>query len=148
MLCDTHVVLWAAMDSPRLPERARDLLSDPESQLWSSAASIREIVIKSGLGRSDFTVDPVELRRLLLVNGYRELAVSGQHALAIAELPDSDRYSLRNRRQTAPRPTPSGVMSLSVLSASSVSRMVWSDTPGMAARMSAIRNTESARWST
>ena len=54
----------------------------------------------------------------------------------------SDRYSLRNRRQTAPRPTPSGVMSLSVLSASSVSRMVWSDTPGMAARMSAIRNTE------
>ena len=91
LLLDTHVVLWAAMDSPRLPERARDLLSDPESQLWFSAASIWEIVIKSGLGRSDFTVDPVELRRSLLVNGYRELAVSGRHALAIAELPDMHR---------------------------------------------------------
>lgn len=32
LLPDTHVVLWAAMDSPRIPERARDLLSDPESQ--------------------------------------------------------------------------------------------------------------------
>ena len=31
-LLDTHVVRWAAMDSPRLPERGRDLLSDPESQ--------------------------------------------------------------------------------------------------------------------
>ena len=90
-LLDTHVVRWAAMDSPRLPERARDLLSDPDSQLWFSAASIWEIVIKSGLGRSDFTVDPVELRRSLLVNGYRELAVSGQHALAIDELPDMHR---------------------------------------------------------
>ena len=91
LLLDTHVVLWAAMGSPRLPERARDLLSDPESELWFSAASIWEIVIKSGLGRSDFTVDSVELRRSLLINGYRELAVSGQHALEIAELPDMHR---------------------------------------------------------
>jgi PIN domain nuclease of toxin-antitoxin system len=79
------------MDSPRLRERARDLLSDPESQLWFSAASSWEIVIKSGLGRSDCTVDPVELRHSLLVNGYRELAVSGQHALAITELPGMHR---------------------------------------------------------
>jgi len=90
-LPDTYVLLWAAMGSPRLSERARDLLSDPESELWFSAASIWEIVIKSGLGRSDFTVDPVELRRSLLINGYRELPVSGQHALAIAELPDIHR---------------------------------------------------------
>ena len=91
LLLDTHIVLWAAMGSPRLLERARDLLSDPESELWFSAASIWEIVIKSGLGRSDFTVDSVELRRSLLINGYRELAVSGHHALAIAELPDMHR---------------------------------------------------------
>lgn len=87
LLLDTHLLLWAAMDSPRLSARARRLLADPETSPWFSAASIWEIVIKATLGRSDFAVDPVALRRGLLVNGYQEMPVSGSHALAVAQLP-------------------------------------------------------------
>ena len=70
---------------------ARLLLTDVNAELWFSAASIWEVVIKAGLGRTEFDVDPAALRRSLLVNGYLELEVSGQHALAISDLPDMHR---------------------------------------------------------
>ena len=57
------------------------------NELWFSAASLWEISIKHGLGRQDFRVDPHLLRRGLLENGYRELSISGVHALATAHLP-------------------------------------------------------------
>ena len=41
----------------------------------------------SDLGREDFRVDPRVLRRGLMENGYRELAVTGAHATAVDLLP-------------------------------------------------------------
>jgi PIN domain nuclease of toxin-antitoxin system len=52
-----------------------------------SAASLWEVAIKSGLGRDDFRVDARLLRRGLLDNGYDELAITGEHAVAVANLP-------------------------------------------------------------
>ena len=86
-MLDTHVLLWAAGVSERLPDEGRDLLQAPETQPVFSAASLWEIAIKSGMGRPDFSVDPHLLRRGLLENGYTELAVTGAHAVAVALLP-------------------------------------------------------------
>ena len=52
-----------------------------------SVASLWEVAIKSGLGRTDFSVDPRLLRRGLLENGYVELDVTGAHATAVDLLP-------------------------------------------------------------
>ncbi len=86
-MLDTHVLLWAAGVSERLPDEGRDLLQALETQPVFSAASLWEIAIKSGMGRPDFSVDPHLLRRGLLENGYTELAVTGAHAVAVALLP-------------------------------------------------------------
>jgi hypothetical protein len=48
------------------------MLEDPLNELLFSAASLWEIVIKRGLGRSNFQVDARVLRRGLLDNGYQE----------------------------------------------------------------------------
>jgi len=61
--------------------------ADPDNELVFSAASIWEVAIKQGLGRPDFDVDPMLLRRSLLDNAYRELPVSGAHAAAVTTLP-------------------------------------------------------------
>ena len=87
LLLDTHVLLWAAGASGRLPAEGRTLLEQPETQPVFSAASIWEVAIKTGMGRPDFCVDPHLLRRGLLENGYTELAVTGAHAVAVALLP-------------------------------------------------------------
>jgi len=87
LLLDTHVLLWSAGQPDKLSEKARLLLLDTSNSLFFSAASIWEIVIKRGLGRDDFRVDPFRLRKLLVVNGYEEVAVSSDHALAVDVLP-------------------------------------------------------------
>ncbi len=87
LLLDTHLLLWAAGQPDRLPTLVRDLLLDSANQPVFSSASLWEITIKRGLERPDFNVDPRRLWRLLLANGYRELPVTSEHAMAIHELP-------------------------------------------------------------
>jgi len=87
LLLDTHIVLWAAVSPDRLSKKARSLLSEEANELVYSVASLWEIVIKSGLDRADFQIDPRALRQGLLDNGYMELPVLGQHALATDALP-------------------------------------------------------------
>jgi PIN domain nuclease of toxin-antitoxin system len=87
LLLDTQLLLWAAGQPERLPVAARRLIDDAGNQLLFSAASLWEVAIKSGLGRADFRADARLLRRGLIDNGYDELAITGEHAVAIANLP-------------------------------------------------------------
>ena len=91
LLLDTHLLLWAAGEPDRLSVRARSLMEDQDNALVFSAASLWEITIKAGLGRADFQIDPHLLRRGLIENGYEELPVTGQHAIAVGQLPDVHR---------------------------------------------------------
>ena len=87
LLLDTHLLLWAAAKPKKLSRTARSLLGSADNVLLFSAASLWEVAIKRGLGRSDFQVDMPMLRRGLLENGYEELSVSSQHAVAVDTLP-------------------------------------------------------------
>jgi PIN domain nuclease of toxin-antitoxin system len=87
LLLDTHILLWAAGQPEQLPAAARTLLEDPLNELMFSAASLWEVAIKRGLGRDDFRVDPRLLRRGLLDNGYSELPITSEHAVAVDGLP-------------------------------------------------------------
>ena len=87
LLLDTHLLLWAAEGKRNLSKIARSLIAAPENELLFSAASLWEVAIKRGLGREDFQVSPRLLRRGLLDNGYTELPISGEHAVAVEDLP-------------------------------------------------------------
>lgn len=87
LLLDTHLLLWAAGEPNRLSMDARTLIEAPQNELFFSAASLWEIIIKSGLGREDFEVDARLLRRGLLDNGYSELPIGSEHVVAIDGLP-------------------------------------------------------------
>jgi PIN domain nuclease of toxin-antitoxin system len=87
LLLDTHLLLWAAGKPGRLPADAQRLMKDAGNELIFSAASLWEIVIKRGLGRDDFQVDPRLFRRGLLDNSYNELPIGSDHAVAVEGLP-------------------------------------------------------------
>ena len=89
LLLDTHVVLWAAGDAKRLSAASRAALGDAANAIYFSPVSLWEIVIKSNLGRADFSVDPRRLWRMLGANGFLELPVRAEHTLAVAGLPDT-----------------------------------------------------------
>ncbi len=87
ILLDTHIALWAVTDSPRLPQTARALLTDPGNEIWVSAASIWEISIKHALRRESMPVSGTEAVHWFTVSGYRDLPVTFDHAASVDTLP-------------------------------------------------------------
>ena len=57
-LLDTHVLIWWLIDDARLSGKARRVLSNPESELFLSAASAWELAIKVSLGRIQLPESP------------------------------------------------------------------------------------------
>ena len=87
LLLDTHLLVWAMGSPERLSAALAAMLQDPANTPVFSVASLWELVIKQGLGKPDFRVEPALLRRALLDGGWQELPVQAHHALAVAALP-------------------------------------------------------------
>ena len=87
LLVDTHILLWAADHPNRLSRAARSLLADVGNDLYFSPLSVWEVSIKGVLGRKDFEYEPRTLYRQLVDNGYIELSVTSEHAIAVRNLP-------------------------------------------------------------
>jgi PIN domain nuclease of toxin-antitoxin system len=87
LLLDTHVLLWIAFGDPRLSQKARALIEDPEQRILVSAVSAWEIIIKHGAGKLPLQKDP-ELVFLDEVreNAFEVLPIELTHVLRAAKL--------------------------------------------------------------
>jgi len=85
LLLDTHLLIWAS--ARMLPQAAVPFIGDSENTLFFSPVSIWETVIKRGLDRPDFQIDPAALYWGLLERGYIQLDITSRHALAVGSLP-------------------------------------------------------------
>lgn len=84
LLLDTHALLWALEDSPKLSKKARTLIVDRRNEVIVSAASAWEIAIKRSLGRLEA---PNELERAVRACGFAPLAIDFASTERLAELP-------------------------------------------------------------
>jgi len=71
----------------KLPAAARRGILDPCNQILFSAASIWEIAIKAQLLRAEFGVDTATIIGAARETRFTELAISAEHAAAVAALP-------------------------------------------------------------
>ena len=55
LLLDTHILIWALNDDPRLPKKARELLLKPENSIYYSVVSIWEVAIKHAIHPENVT---------------------------------------------------------------------------------------------
>lgn len=46
LLLDTHIILWALDDNPKLPRQAKALIVDARNDIYYSSASVWETAIK------------------------------------------------------------------------------------------------------
>jgi PIN domain nuclease of toxin-antitoxin system len=86
-LVDTQLLLWNVYGSRKLPARVGRLFRDGRHQFFYSAASLWEIAIKAARGREDFVADTAAIRDALEENGFKELPIAAQHAVAVSTLP-------------------------------------------------------------
>ena len=87
LLLDTHIALWAITDSPKLSQKACELIESPKTTIWISVASLWEIAIKYSLGRGDMPISSQQAMSYFRESGYRFLAVEAEHVVAVEELP-------------------------------------------------------------
>ncbi len=75
LLLDTHVALMAITDSPRLPMKARDLITSVRVDVWVSVASVWEISMKHALARGDMPVSGQQVLHYFGASVYRILFI-------------------------------------------------------------------------
>jgi PIN domain nuclease of toxin-antitoxin system len=89
LLLDTHAFIWWVMDDPRLTQHARDMMVQPDNDLFLSAASAWEISIKWRLGKLELPDAPLRFIPLQMSrNRIESLAITQVHGLRIGELPE------------------------------------------------------------
>lgn len=88
LLLDTATFIWICLEPEKLSPRAIDLFQDPSNDVFLSAVSSYEIVVKSMSGKLDlgapaagFIRSQREQRRI------RALAIDEEAALAVTRLP-------------------------------------------------------------
>ena len=91
LLLDTHLLLWALTGDGRLSAEAAALIEDSSNEPAFSVVSLWEVAIKSSLPRQDFPVRAAQLRHHLLEDGYLELPIRADHAIAVSDLPSIHR---------------------------------------------------------
>ena len=76
LLLDTHVVLWALEDSPRLPLYIRELIKEESNEIYVSSVSLWEIAIKHKKQPDKMPYSAHEIREYCQRAGYIFLSLS------------------------------------------------------------------------
>lgn len=76
LLLDTHVILWAIEDSPRLPIYIRDMILDERNEIYVSTISLWEIAIKHKKQPSNMPYSSEEIKNFCQRAGYIFLSVN------------------------------------------------------------------------
>ena len=84
MILDTHIFLWALAEPGKIPMRKRLEIESAANQVFVSAISIAEIMVKASIGKLDADFDPVEAAGAC---GFELLDFSGSEALLLGKLP-------------------------------------------------------------
>ena len=82
ILLDTHIALWANFESSKLPEPARELLTQRANVVYYSTASVWEVAINRG----NMPVPEERFVEACNQTGFLELPISDGHIFAVKSL--------------------------------------------------------------
>lgn len=86
-LLDTHTFLWFVSDSPKLSEKARNLIIDPTNDFYVSLASLWEISIKVSIGKLELKGDYRSVIDDVTSNDFILLPINFAHTVCLSSLP-------------------------------------------------------------
>ena len=84
ILLDTHIFLWMLTSPERLNDKRRYELETPANEVFLSAMSIAELMIKHAIGKIQVKFDPLEMAKEMRLE---ILSFSGDHAMLLGKMP-------------------------------------------------------------
>ena len=76
LLLDTHVLIWALEDSPKLPLAIRDAIIDESNEIYVSSLSLWEIAIKHKKKPETMPYSATDIRNYAMRAGYIFLSLN------------------------------------------------------------------------
>jgi PIN domain nuclease of toxin-antitoxin system len=87
LLLDTHVWLWMAFEPSRIAPRLREVLANPENELWLSPISVWELTLLCRKGRIRVSPDvPTWVAKTIHELHLTEAPLTVEVALAVSSL--------------------------------------------------------------
>ena len=84
ILLDTHIFLWMLTSPERLNDKRRYELETPGNEVFLSAMSIAELMIKHTIGKIHVEFDPLDMAKQMRIE---ILSFSGDHAMLLGKMP-------------------------------------------------------------
>lgn len=86
LLLDTHLLIWALNEDPRLPDKAKEMILDPDNAVYYSTASIWEVSIKHTNHPDNVTFTGKELSQYCQEAGFLPVEMRDKHVYALETL--------------------------------------------------------------
>lgn len=86
ILLDTHILIWALNEDPRLPEKARELILDENNAVYYSSVSIWEISIKHAVHPENVAFTGKELSQYCQEAGFLQVEMRDRHVFALEKI--------------------------------------------------------------
>lgn len=96
-LADTHILIWAITDNPKLSVKARKILLEKDNTIYYSFVNIWEIAIKHSLHKSNITFSSQQFEELCTFAGYSLLETNCKHAIMVETLKYADNAPKKHR---------------------------------------------------
>lgn len=96
LLLDTHIILWALDDNPKLSRQARKIIMDVENDIYCSSASIWGTTIKYMAKPDKIHISGSKLSDLCREMGYLMLPIADDHVKALETLTYHNQASAHN----------------------------------------------------
>ncbi len=96
-LLDTHVVIWALTEDPRLSPAAVQMISSSDNLIFFSGVSLWEIAIKNAKSPLKCPYREADILRFCLSSGMEPLDILTRHILALRTLETREDSYLSNQ---------------------------------------------------
>lgn len=86
-LINTHILIWFLEGNKLLSKSRRQLIANPENDVFISIVSLWEIAIKISIGKLTLAKPFADVIKQISIENIEILAISSEHTLQIATLP-------------------------------------------------------------
>ena len=83
LLLDTHILIWALNEDPRLPDKAREMILDENNAVYYSSVSVWEIAIKHAKYPEEVEFTGKALSQFCQEAGFLPVEMRDRHVFAL-----------------------------------------------------------------